>query len=293
MESVFRQTLEDFEVIVINDGSTDEALRILSEMVDPRLVVHSKANEGVSAARNKGVSLARAPWVAFLDADDEWLPTFLESTVAIAGTHEGIAASFSNLLNHQTGRQLLRQVASQEFVVRDYFAALLANDGIGMSSSSVLISKARILSIGGFDERVRQGEDIDLWARLAWSGDVAYCGNALAICHTEVPHSASKSVREAIAPYPAVLRSYEEWSRSKRIPDLLRDSSRRYANWILARHVMELAHHGFREVAKSRLRGASWRSNAEPSLWKAALWLKLPTPVLRAGRRIRSTLPFR
>lgn len=289
LESVLRQTLEDFEVIVIDDGSTDEAPRILEEIVDRRLIVRRKEHEGVSVARNFGVSLARAPWVAFLDADDEWLPAFLESTLAVGGA-SGVVAVFSNFRDHQTGRESLGRVARKGDLVRDYFDVVLRNNGLGMSSSSVLALRSQVQACGGFPAGVRHGEDIDLWARLAWSGDVAYCAQALAVCHTEVQGSASKNRWAAAIAYPAVLRSYLEWRSADRIPRHLLESSGRYANWILARHVMELAHQGFREDAHRRLCEASWQNRADPLLWRARLWTHLPTGVLRAARTLRGAL---
>ncbi len=290
LESVFRQTMENIEVIVIDDGSTDDAPHILASIADPRLTVHRQPHAGVSVARNRGIGLARAEWVGFLDADDEWLPSFLEAAMRTAETSAGVSAIFSNLRDHATGRLLLTKVDREGSLVRDYFATVLANDGQGMSSSSVLASKSHLVACRGFPEGVQLGEDIDLWARLAWSGEIAFCDEATAVCHSEVPDSASKNVRAAIAPYPVFLRSYEEWSATERIPARLRESSRQYAIWLLARHVMELAHQGSWEEARQLLSDARWCGSADPLLLKAELWTRLPTGVLRTGRRLRAFL---
>jgi len=282
--------MEDFEVIVVDDGSTDDGPRILREIVDARLVVHRQDRQGVSVARNRGVSLARAPWVAFLDADDEWLPKFLESTLRIAETSSGISAAFSNLWDYPTRRPLLSRVDRQGPLVSDYFTTLVRNDGIGMSSSSVIVSKAHLIACGAFADHARHYEDMDLWARLAWTGEVGFCEESLAIYHSEVPDSASKNVRDGIRPYPAVLHTYEEWNTKQWIPERLRESSRRYANWFLAWNVMELAHQGLREEARQRLSSTQWRDSRNPYLWKAKVWTWLPTAVLRIGRRVRREL---
>jgi glycosyltransferase involved in cell wall biosynthesis len=290
LESVFRQTVNDFELIVVDDGSTDDGPSILRGIEDARLLVHRQDRQGVSVARNRGISLARAPWVAFLDADDEWLPGFLESTLRTAETCPGVSAVFSNLWDYPTRRPLLSGVDRQGPLVRDYFATLVSNDGIGMSSSSVVVSKAHLTTCGAFSVDVRHYEDMDLWARLAWTGEVGFCEEPLAIYHSEVPDSASKSVREGIRPYPAVLRTYEEWTAEQKIPARLRESSRRYANWFLAWNVMELAHQGLREEARQRLNSTEWRDHDNPYLWKARVWTWLPTAVLRIGRRVRREL---
>lgn len=290
LDSVFCQNLTEFEIIVIDDGSTDGAPQALATMTDPRLTIHRQANAGVSSARNRGITLARAPWVAFLDADDEWSPNFLESTVRIAEASPMVSAVFSNLVDHRAGRPLINRVNRTEFLLQDYFSFLLLNEGIGMSSSSVLASKAHLDASGGFPESVHHGEDIDLWARLAWSGEVAFCADAYAIWHSEVPNSASKNTQAAIDEYPIFLRSYEEWDSQGRIPQHLRASSRRYATWVLARHVMELAHHGRAAEAQARLGRRRWRALADVLLWKATIWVHLPADTLRMGRWLRRAL---
>lgn len=289
LESVFRQTLKDFEVIVVDDGSTDGASEMLSTITDARLIVHRQTHAGVSITRNRGVALARAPWVGFLDADDEWLSNFLESTLKVAEASSEVSAVFASLMDHRTGRPLVTKVNRRGLLVHDYFATLLSNDGMGMSSSSVLASKAHLEACGGFPEGVRHGEDIDLWARLAWRGEVAFCEETGAVWHSEVPDSASKDVQQAIASYPAFLRSYEEWNAEGRIPHRLRESSRRYATWVLARHAMELAHHGRTSEARTRLSQGRWGNVTDPILWRARVWVRLPTAALRMGRWLRTT----
>ena len=290
LQSVFAQTLGTFEVIVVDDGSTDEAASVLAEFGDARLVVHRQEHQGVSVARNRGASVARAPWVAFLDADDEWLLTFLESTLRVAEASPRLSAVFSNLRHHRIESPMLTRVSQSGGVVRDYFETLLDNDGVGITSSSVVVSKAKLIACGGFACGVQHAEDIDLWARLAWSGDLGFCEEALAVYHSEIPNSASKNVLAATAQYPVFLRSYEEWSRNGRIPEKLRNSSRRYATWVLAQNVMELAHQGRREEARQRLRSASWKDPRDPHLWRARVWTWLPAGALRMGRQVRTAL---
>ncbi len=81
LESVFSQTYEDYEIIVVDDGSTDKSRNIVQRYEDHRLLMIHQDNAGPGAARNKGIEISKAPFLAFLDADDEWMPEFLETSV--------------------------------------------------------------------------------------------------------------------------------------------------------------------------------------------------------------------
>ena len=78
LSSALQQTFTDFEVIIINDGSTDQSLKIIEQYTDDRISIFTQENKGVSAARNLGIEKATAPYIAFLDADDFWFPNHLE-----------------------------------------------------------------------------------------------------------------------------------------------------------------------------------------------------------------------
>ena len=81
VRSVLDQTVSEFELIVVNNGSTDGSEDVVKRIDDPRIILISQPNQGVSMARNKGVAIAKGDYVAFLDADDEWRPTFLETVL--------------------------------------------------------------------------------------------------------------------------------------------------------------------------------------------------------------------
>lgn len=79
LNTVFAQTFQDFEVVIVNDGSTDNSVEVIQQHFnDPRIRIIHQKNAGVSAARNKGILESRGEWISFLDGDDEWLPYYLE-----------------------------------------------------------------------------------------------------------------------------------------------------------------------------------------------------------------------
>ena len=91
LESIFRQTVQDFEIVVVNDGSTDDTLEILQGIADPRLRIITRENGGECVARNHGLREARGKYIAFLDSDDVWLPNHLEQALGFLEVHPDIA----------------------------------------------------------------------------------------------------------------------------------------------------------------------------------------------------------
>lgn len=79
LQSVFAQTFQDFEIVIVDDGSTDNSVMEVKKFDDPRVLLIQQSNAGVSAARNRGIEEANGELIAFLDADDEWMPEFLQT----------------------------------------------------------------------------------------------------------------------------------------------------------------------------------------------------------------------
>src|SRR5581483_11097181 len=92
LESINGQTLSDFEVIVVDDGSSDEGPHIVSQYPDPRFRMIAQTNAGPGAARNRGIAEARGEYIAFLDADDEWEPCYLEESLRLLSAHSDAAS---------------------------------------------------------------------------------------------------------------------------------------------------------------------------------------------------------
>ena len=179
IRSVLNQTVQDSEVVVVDDGSTDGGRHIVERIGDPRVRLIHQENQGVSAARNRGIAEARFDFVAFLDADDEWMPTFLETIVRLVGSFPQAAVYATNyLLSDADGKAhaaVLRGLSddSWEGVLSDYFAIAARSDS-PVCSSAVTVRRDAITSIGGFPAGVKDGEDLLTWARLAVYNEIAY-----------------------------------------------------------------------------------------------------------------------
>lgn len=232
VDSVLAQTHTDLVVIVVDDGSTDGGGEIVAGYSDPRVKLIVQENSNQHAARNRGVAEAQTQWLAFLDADDEWLPTFLERTIAVAEGNPSVSAVFSNIRCGDTNANYLQR-EPKEGIVRDYFRLFEENTRRGATCSSIIVRKQALLDAGGFPGHVGQGGggDQDTWMRLSWTCDMAYVPETLAVWHVEaegreIVHGAEALCRS----HEAAIASYHLWKEQGRIPEHLLESSRRFVH---------------------------------------------------------------
>lgn len=184
--SVQAQTFSDWELVVIDDGSTDAGPEQVAALGDTRIRLIRQANAGVSAARNRGIAEARCELLAFLDADDTWLPGFLQAIAALARDFpQARWFATSYLIRHPRDGEYqarLRGVPAgfQRGVLDDYFAVAAVSDPPVWTSATVAF-RSQIQDIGGFPEGIASGEDLLTWARLAARFPLAYDARALSV----------------------------------------------------------------------------------------------------------------
>ena len=167
VDSVLTQTYGDFELIVVDDGSTDGTGEALAG-IDERLRYHWQPNRGLSAARNAGLRLARGGIIAFLDSDDRWFPDHLETIVGVLERYADavLACTCPNFHIVADG-----ELEDARLVDPLPDALIIANVG---PPSCVAVRLDPILTAGGFDERLTVAEDDDLWTRLALIGPFGF-----------------------------------------------------------------------------------------------------------------------
>lgn len=173
LASVFAQDLADFEVIAIDDGSRDASLDRLNRLAEanPRLRVVARSNGGVSSARNLGVSLAKAPLVAFLDADDLWDRAKLSRHVALHRAEPELAASYARIAfiaadaDRIEGARTLSQLGPDPLSL----IAVLGENPV-CTASNFVADRAAFHAAGGFDEALGFAEDQELVARMITRG---------------------------------------------------------------------------------------------------------------------------
>jgi glycosyltransferase involved in cell wall biosynthesis len=169
VRSVLRQTFPAFELIVIDDGSTDRTLELVRGVGDARLQVHSHANGGLAAARNRGIERSAGEFLSFIDADDEWTPDKLELQLRAlrARPDAGLAYSWTAFIDRRGDFLFAKQPSRSE---GDVYEDLVRSCFLA-SGSNVLVRRSCLDAVGGFDTSLRAAQDWDLCLRIAarWS----------------------------------------------------------------------------------------------------------------------------
>lgn len=165
IDSVLNQTYQNFEVIVVNDGSTDNSAGVVEAINDDRIKLIHQKNQGVSAARNCGIKAASKEWIAFLDGDDLWEANHLEEIIKmmIAFPDEKVYVTTFEISDE---REMFKHPRKNSiFKIEDYFKEAISESLIW--TSVVVINKECFNKVGDFNIKLNRGEDLDLWARLA------------------------------------------------------------------------------------------------------------------------------
>ncbi|WP_051237922.1 glycosyltransferase family 2 protein [Lacticigenium naphthae] len=164
IDSLFNQTYRQFEIIVVDDCSTDGTQEALNRLNDPRVIyMRHTQNKGAGEARNTGIEKAQGEYVAFLDSDDKWLPTKLEKQVHIFEQNDAIGAVYTGVKKADEGSVIS---ITQPKYRGDILAELMKKNSID-TTSSVMIKTKWLREIGGFDSSLPSCQDWDLYIRLA------------------------------------------------------------------------------------------------------------------------------
>jgi glycosyltransferase involved in cell wall biosynthesis len=221
------QTIQDFDVIVIDGKSNDNGPIIVENFAeeDPRVRLLQQEGTGVSQARNQGIDESKSDLIAFLDADDEWMPNYLETIMRLREKypHAGLYATslkteFIDNALMDTDEEL-RKLIPNEGLILNYFKVNLKRDVSNKDffcTSSVTVPKMIFSEIGGFPTGFWWGEDIDMWGRIALKYPIAYSSQVCAIYYQNVVNGASYR-RKPVESHPFV-KTGKEALKVGRVP---------------------------------------------------------------------------
>ena len=273
LASIQMQGLDEIEIIVVDDGSTDGTDRFLAQFSkrEPRLRIVQSRGLGPSSARNLALEISRAPLIAFLDADDCWLPGKLKAQAAFHVSHPDISFSFTDYLHQDMHRRSLGtcfqywRPAFQGnpegyFMLPDALDTLLACNLVG--TSTVMVRMEALRAVGGFRNDLRSAEDWDLWLRLCAEGPVA-CTPAVEALYLVRPNSISRNAEQRIHAKEVILAPYQNST------DPARRRAVQRAGALINTARAEHARHSGAFWTAARLHFSAWRARPDRRLARA------------------------
>ena len=201
LQSVLAQTYTDYEVIVVDDGSTDASLQEAERMQSDKIRVLHQENQGVAVARNTGIENAAGEYIAFLDADDKWNPSYLEEIDKIVQKYPQsdifVSAYEVDLGNGK--KNLSEQMPAQDGCLPSYWATLSSKYDFVWTSATT-IRKSALIQAGLFRPGEKIGQDLDMWARVARNNPkVAYTSSVCVTYNRQAESNARTRVKIAWA----------------------------------------------------------------------------------------------
>lgn len=186
IQSVLRQSFQDFEIVVVDDGSTDNSVSEVKRFNDPRIRIISQTNAGVSAARNRGIAEAKGEFIALLDGDDEWKPDYLATQYALTEKYPECDVFATDYEFRSSDGKVSPTIInclpfnSEDGILTNYFE-VATHSHPPICSISIMVRKGIFESVGGFPLGIRSGEDLLTWARLACRSKIAFSRKVSAI----------------------------------------------------------------------------------------------------------------
>ena len=209
IQSVLNQTEQSFEIIVVDGQSTDEGPKIVKSFKDQRIFFFEQEGSGVSSARNEGICHSQSDFIAFLDADDEWMPDHLETLLRLrkAYPEAGIYATsyIESFSKNEMRKPRFAEIPPKpwEGILPNYFKSCTYGNA-PVCTSAACIPKHILIRIGGFQIGFWWGEDTDLWGRIAFNYPIAFSWNGGVILHRDAENRACNK-KEPVLRHPFVL----------------------------------------------------------------------------------------
>lgn len=288
IQSVLNQTVQDFEIIVIDGGSKDEGPNLVKSFKDQRIQLIQQKGRGVANARNEGIKISQTEFIAFLDADDEWMPDFLQTIVKLHNKHPyaGIFATkfYIKTKNRVTTtyENMMLPKGQWEGIITKYF--LVAAISEPLTTSAIALPKHIFYEFGGFPEGINYGEDMLLWGKIALKYDIAYSNHIGAIYHLEAENRLSEIPSYRYDPYPFVKYAQKELLKNRIIDQKIEEIQEYIASKEINRAYFYYTA-GKLKIAQSIAESIKTRFLISKKI-KLTILLRTPLPLFIFGKKV-------
>lgn len=214
IESILSQTYQPYEIIIVDDGSTDNTKEVISRFIQRIKYIRLEQNRGAPAARNIGIQSAQGKYIAFIDADDIWMPEKLQVNVEYLETHSEVGMIYSKHINIDEEGNFFSDASKKQLPSGNIFLRLFSQENF-IVTPSVVIREEIFKTIGLFDEQLFNCQDWDMWLRIAFYFPVAGINKPLLKCRRN-PRSLSKNRNNVLKYQKAVIdKMYNEFKNKE------------------------------------------------------------------------------
>ena len=267
IESVLNQSYQNFEVIVVDDGSTDGSADVVRQIQDPRIRLIQKSNGGVSSARNAGIRQSKSELIAFMDADDLWSSEYLQEI-------DRLNSAFPDAAIMGTSYYLLKggnQAVTNNKLPKGYVGIV---DNVRWEyghlywTSAVCCKKSALEEVGMFDERIAYGEDTDVWWRIMLKYPAAYSNKPLAVYRFD---EENRAMNKRIPLEKLYVYYFEKYAEDRKANEAFRHFIDKECMWWLYPYLLD---------GNNRAEVARIVSQIDFSEYKFSFWFRFHFPEL-------------
>jgi len=288
VRSALAQTFADFEIVVLDNGSTDGSMAQLQDIDDPRLVIVRQEHSSLAVSRTRVMREGRGRYVAFLDADDVWYPDHLSHLMELVRRYpDAVLLGNGFVEGSKLDPPVVEAASSVRYrLVEDYFAEC-ASGRAPFFGSSCMVLRERALALGGFPVGNHCGEDLALWMRLAADAPVAvsdfvgcyYRRGVGGLSQTAGYRNATDISMQTLEEF---LERRTDWSEDRRV------AVNEFRNQLALAHCLDCLQAGETEQARKYLQIAGGTRSLRRRLWLARILMVLPRALQTAAFRLAS-----